>query len=75
MFTKSNKKKINNLKKKYFEGGYEIRSNKELATLFNDPNIVAILKSQKMRWAHMASRGPTYTDCNGGEDLDNDEKT
>lgn len=31
--------------------GYEIRPNRELATLFNDPNIVAILKSQRIRWA------------------------
>lgn len=32
------------------EGGYEIRSNRELNTPFNEPNIAAILKSQRIRW-------------------------
>jgi len=30
------------------EGDYEIRSNRELNSLFNEPNIVAILKSQRI---------------------------
>jgi len=33
------------------EGGYEIRSNRELNALFNESNIVSILKSQRIRWA------------------------
>lgn len=32
------------------EGGYEIRSKRELNTLFNEPNIAAALKSQRIRW-------------------------
>jgi len=33
------------------EGGYEIRSDRELNTLFNKSNIAATLKSQRIRWA------------------------
>lgn len=33
------------------EGNYEIKSNIELNSLFNEPNIDAILKSQRIRWA------------------------
>jgi len=33
------------------EGDYEIRSNRELKNLFNEPNIAATLKSQRLRWA------------------------
>jgi hypothetical protein len=33
------------------EGIYEIRSNRELNALYNEPNIVATLKSRKIRWA------------------------
>jgi hypothetical protein len=33
------------------ESSYEIRSNRELNALFNEPSIVAILKSQRIRWA------------------------
>jgi hypothetical protein len=33
------------------EGIYEIRSNRELNALYNEPSIVATLKSQRIRWA------------------------
>lgn len=33
------------------EGDYEIRSNREVNNLFNEPNIAAMLKSQRLRWA------------------------
>jgi len=33
------------------EGSYEIRSNRELIALFNNINIVATLKSQRLKWA------------------------
>lgn len=33
------------------EGEYETRSNRELNGLFNEPSIVAILKSQGISWA------------------------
>jgi len=33
------------------EGGYEKKSNRQLMTLFNKPNIVAILKRQRIRCA------------------------
>lgn len=32
------------------EGKYEIRSNTELAILFNDPVILATRKSQRIKW-------------------------
>lgn len=46
------------------KGDYKIRSNRELATLFNNLNTVAILKSQRLGWAGdtYESRGPTYMD-------------
>jgi hypothetical protein len=37
--------------KKNEEGSYEIRSNRELNALFNEPSIVATLKSQRIRCA------------------------
>lgn len=42
-------------------------SNKELVSLFNEPNIVATLKSQtvreyKMNWIRLESWGPTHID-------------
>ncbi|KAF0750707.1 Reverse transcriptase domain-containing protein [Aphis craccivora] len=33
------------------EGSYEIRSNRELNALYDEPNIVSTLKSQRIRWA------------------------
>jgi hypothetical protein len=33
------------------EGSYEIKSNRELNALFNEPSIVAPFKSQRIRWA------------------------
>jgi len=37
--------------KKNNEGEYEIRSNKKLAELYNETNIVRILKSARIGWA------------------------
>ncbi|KAF0762308.1 Reverse transcriptase domain-containing protein [Aphis craccivora] len=68
--TKSDKNKLMIFEKKFLqrifgpkrnnEGGYEIMSNKELVSLFNEPNIVATLKSQtvreyKMDWIRLES--------------------
>jgi len=33
------------------EGIYEIRSNRELNALYNEPSIVTTLKSQRIGWA------------------------
>jgi len=38
-------------RKRNEESGYEIWSNRELIVLFNDINIVATLKSQRLKWA------------------------
>lgn len=68
--TKSDKNKLMIFEKKFLrrifgtkrnnEGGYGIMSNKELISLFNEPNIVATLKSQtareyKMGWTRLES--------------------
>lgn len=37
--------------KKNNEWGYKIRPNRKLTTLFNDPNIMVTLKSQRINWA------------------------
>lgn len=44
------------------ETKYEIRPEREVMTLFSVTNIVATLKSQRLKWAGNVSRGPTYTD-------------